>query len=254
MRRHEDGWDHDAVARLERETAPLARLVAEAAEARLDASETATARFHEWLARDLRARERPGERLAPERLALLRARVHALAHAERLGVRLERAAPSVREDGGAWSSEAGPWNDGSAARPAPWLDLAVAAGVGREIWDEPCERWVEVPDVVPRGEYLALSVSGDSMLPLFHQGDVVLVRRGAEVARGSVIVARHPDDGYVIKEVARVGRREIELRSLNPVYGPVTIPRAAALVVGTVVLRWCAHDDAALVRRDVPAR
>jgi SOS-response transcriptional repressor LexA len=228
---------HDAEewARLERATAPLARLVSDAVERSLDPDGAEAARFHDWMARDLRARERPTGRADDAVLARVRERALALAHAARLRVRSGGGVPVVRE-GAPGGAERG--------RAAPWLDLAVAAGVGREIWDEPCERWVELPDLVPRGDYLALSVSGESMLPLFHPGDVVLVRRGGAVERGTVVVARHPDDGYVVKEVARVGRREIELRSLNPAWAPVRIPRAAALVVGTVLLRWCPHESA----------
>ena len=40
----------------------------------------------------------------------------------------------------------------------PAVDLAVAAGVGRDLWDEPCDTWVELPDDVPVGRYIALKV------------------------------------------------------------------------------------------------
>jgi hypothetical protein len=230
-------------ARLEREAEPLVRIVADAHERRLDPNDPHTARYYDWLARELRARERPEERLSPEQLARIRDRIQARIHADRLQVARGGAAPRVREAATrSWDARGG-GGGGSGAGLAAWAELPVAAGAGREIWDEPCERWVEVPLALPRGEYVALTVQGDSMTPLLHAGDVILVRRGGEVARGRVIVARHPDDGYVVKEVGRVGRRAIELRSLNPEYPPVTIPRMSALIAGTVVLRWCAHDE-----------
>jgi SOS-response transcriptional repressor LexA len=34
----------------------------------------------------------------------------------------------------------------------------------------------------------------------------------------------------------------IELTSLNPAYEPLEIPNDAALILGTVVLRWCPHE------------
>jgi len=69
----------------------------------------------------------------------------------------------------------------------------------------------------------------------------VLVKRGSEVRRDTVIVARHPDDGYVCKRVSRVRRTSIELASLAPGLPPIAIPRDARLVVGTVMLVWCTH-------------
>jgi SOS-response transcriptional repressor LexA len=53
-----------------------------------------------------------------------------------------------------------------------------------------------------------------------------------------VVVARHPDDGYVCKRVEKIGRRTIHLASLNPEHGAVTIPRDERLIVGTVRLVW----------------
>jgi hypothetical protein len=235
-------------ARLDRETDPLVRLVADLAECRLDPGSLSAARFYRWIVREMRASERPPERLTPERVEQSRARVLARFHAARLGVRDGGAAPAVREPRADRASPGVPDivpDPESRGGSAPWVELPVAAGVGREIWDEPCERWVELPHPLPRGEYIALSVTGDSMTPLVHAGDVVLVRLGGVVERQSVVVARHPDDGYLLKEVGRLGRREIELRSLNREYPPVRIPRSARLIVGTVVLRWCAHGGRA---------
>lgn len=146
------------------------------------------------------------------------------------------------------------WRDG-APRPrealqaaaaegcAPWLDLGVAAGVGRELWDEPCEQWIVLPDNLPRGRFVALTVAGDSMEPLMHAGDVVLTEVGAPIRRDAIVVARRGDDGYVVKRVGNLAEREVELLSLNPEYPPMRVPREAGSVVGTVVMRWCAHEQ-----------
>jgi phage repressor protein C with HTH and peptisase S24 domain len=91
---------------------------------------------------------------------------------------------------------------------------------------------------VPRVRALALRISGESMHPLLHDGDTVLIELGAALAKGRVVVARHPDDGYVCKRVERIGRREVVLASLNPVCAGVTIPRDERLIVGTVRLAW----------------
>lgn len=122
------------------------------------------------------------------------------------------------------------------------IDLDVAAGAGRELWDAECEAWMPLPPEVPRGRHLALKVTGASMEPLVHGGDVIVVRLGEDVARDTIIVARDPDHGYVVKRVEATSRRSIDLVSLNRAFPPVRIPRIANAVLGTVVLRWCGHD------------
>ena len=103
-------------------------------------------------------------------------------------------------------------------RHAPAMDLSVAAGVGRELWDEPCDRWIPLPESAPDGRYVALRVTGDSMVPLLHDGDTILVKLGDEIVPDSVVVARVPDGGYVVKRVGGVAGSRVELASLNPDY------------------------------------
>jgi phage repressor protein C with HTH and peptisase S24 domain len=128
-----------------------------------------------------------------------------------------------------------------AVRAAPRLDLGAAAGVGRDLWDEPCEQWVKVPDDAPAGSYVSLRVVGESMDPLLHTGDSVLVQGGRTVARDTVVLARVPDAGYVVKKVGKVTRAQLELQSLNDAFPPIVVPRDERTIVGTVVLRWCPH-------------
>src|SRR5207237_230677 len=108
-------------------------------------------RFLLWLASDLRTgldheQRSQDERDAAEfaRRALNRLKVR-LAE-KRLPLRkLRERAASVR----ATLTHAVP--AASRERCATILDLAVAAGGGRELWDEPCDRWLELPDDVPAG-------------------------------------------------------------------------------------------------------
>jgi nickel-type superoxide dismutase maturation protease len=54
-----------------------------------------------------------------------------------------------------------------------------------------------------------VAVTGESMLPALRPGDLLLVRVGARIAEGDVVVARHPgQDGLLI--VKRVGHRSGE--------------------------------------------
>lgn len=207
-----------------------------------DPGDPGNAEYFDWLARDLRARERPAERTESEaRAASFAARLASSRTASRVRIVSVAGSPVVR----APSSDATVLRATELAgreRAAVIVDHAVAAGVGRELWDEPAEKWVELPDSVPDGRYVALTVAGESMLPALHDGDVVLVKLGPEIARGAVVVARRPEDGYVVKRVGAIGEREVELTSLNAAFAPVHIPRDERLVVGTVVLRWCGHE------------
>jgi hypothetical protein len=198
-------------------------------------------RFWDHVLREARARETPAEQQ--------RAAHHGVAFAARLldqlaGPRLavQRVACRPPERAPALRGRVAEVLQAAAMLgAAPRLDLAVAAGAGRELWDEACDSWVELPDGIPAGRYLALSVTGDSMLPLLHPEDIVLVRLASAVARDTVVVARHPENGYVVKQVGAVTDGQLELLSLNPAFPPITIPRDDQLVLGTVVLRWCAH-------------
>jgi SOS-response transcriptional repressor LexA len=202
--------------------------------------------FMAWIADEARAygeRRRTGRQTDEEFLARgrdLRARVLA----RNLGVRMAAHAPATREAAGR-GSLAQEFECARAERTTPVIDLGVAAGVGRELWDEAPDQWVELPLDVPDDRYVALRIVGESMTPIMHTGDVVLVRIGPDVEADTVIVARHPDDGYVCKRVSKVRRRGIELASLEPGRPSITIPRDPALVVGTVLLVWCAHRERA---------
>lgn len=138
-----------------------------------------------------------------------------------------------------------------AVRAAPLIELGVAAGVGRALWDEPSDMWVALPPppTLPDRRYVALRVVGDSMLPLLHSGDVVLVDLDGRPVPGSVVVARQGDGGgegggYVVKQVGTQAGHTLELRSLNPAYASTHIPLEGGHIWGSVVLRWCDHSAA----------
>ena len=229
-------------ALVERERDVLVQLVTRRAELARDLSSPQVARFLDWYARELRESLTPPERarLAEGAAAFAArfARGQALASA---GVTCVQGAPvsSIPPEA---ESVVALVSLGSAVRQAPRADLAVAAGAGRELWEEPCSEWVALPDEVPSGRYLALTAQGRSMEPLLHSGDVILVRLGQELERGTVVVVRHPENGYVVKRVGAVRSLDVELTSFNPDFPPIRVPRDGSLVLGTVVLRWCAHE------------
>jgi hypothetical protein len=193
-------------------------------------------RFLEWQAAELRDRNRRSERDADvvARARRLATRALGIRHAVRCIDQMPVASTHVASLASA---------DVGAAARAPRFDLGIAAGAGRVLWDEPCDSWVSIPPELPRGRYVALTVKGDSMLPLLHSGDIVLVKLGPEAVRDTVVVARRPDDGYVVKRVGRVTPGQLELVSLNPEFpAPIIVDRDEGAVTGTVVLRWCGHS------------
>ena len=230
-------------AALERAKDLLVRLAGERAMERLDPADATEAMFLKWYAREARATLSVAER----------ARLDAGADRFVRTVRSRRALERSRVREVASEPESAPaWEEGTLSqvvaaaarvRHAPAIELSVAAGVGRELWDEPCERWIPLPDDAPDGRYVALRVTGDSMVPLLHDGDTILVKLGEEIVPDAVVVARVPDGGYVVKRVGGVAGSRVELESLNPDYPPIVIARDPSLVLGTVLLRWCTHGD-----------
>ena len=222
----------------------LVALVGHRAFERMDVTDPRNAPFLDWLAREARLTQTAAERRDTDR--------QAAAFAERL-IRRVAAAPSgarhrvrcIDEPPVTYAARDGAgdkYAHSVAGEPTtPWWDLAVAAGNGRELWDEPPAAFIALPDDVSDGTYIALSVAGDSMAPLLHTGDTILVRLGRELMADQVVVARHPEHGYVVKRVGRMTPAHVELESLNPDYPRLEIPNDAALVLGTVVLRWCPH-------------
>ena len=172
-------------------------------------------------------------------------RVRARLTARGQGVRqIDRPPEAVRPDG------VGPLALMVAAarriHAAPLAELGVAAGSGRELFDEPCDTWVALPADLPSSRYVALRVVGDSMLPLLHSGDLVLLDLDTPVRPGMVAVARHPEHGYVVKRVVRAGAAGsgLSLVSLNPAYPAVAFEPDRGVLLGPVVLRWCSHAPA----------
>lgn len=62
----------------------------------------------------------------------------------------------------------------------------------------------------------ALEVQGDSMMPLYRDGDVLIVEPGAQVRRGDRVVVKTRDGEVMAKVLMRQSAKTIELTSLNP--------------------------------------
>ena len=74
---------------------------------------------------------------------------------------------------------------------------------------------VEFPAGVADGSY-ALKVQGDSMLPLYRDGDVLIVHPGAAVRRGDRVVVKTAGGEVMAKILTKRSAQIIELTSMNP--------------------------------------
>jgi len=126
--------------------------------------------------------------------------------------------------------------DGGANPTVPLLGLAQAGSGGffdsagfpaGQGWDE-----VALPSSGEAGIY-ALEVQGDSMEPLYREGDRIVVSPTEQVRRGDRVVVKTRDGEVMAKILARQTAKQIELHSLNPAYEP--------RILNTVDVEWIAR-------------
>lgn len=82
-------------------------------------------------------------------------------------------------------------------------------------WDE-----IAFPGAPPDEGVFALEVSGDSMLPAYRDGDILIVSRTATVRRHDRVVVRTLEGEVMAKILQRATARSVELHSLNPDHSP----------------------------------
>ncbi|MEF2553794.1 helix-turn-helix transcriptional regulator [Aurantimonas sp. A2-1-M11] len=107
----------------------------------------------------------------------------------------------------------------SNAMSVPLLGFAEAGGGGffddsgfpaGQGWDE-----ITLPSTGDETVY-ALEVSGQSMMPLYRDGDILIVSPAASVRRGDRVVVRTREGEVMAKILQRQTSRTIELASVNP--------------------------------------
>ncbi len=88
-------------------------------------------------------------------------------------------------------------------------DAGFPVGAG---WDE-----IPFPEVADERAY-ALEIAGDSMQPIYRDGDRIIVSPAASVRRGDRVVVKTTEGEVMAKQLARHTAHRIELRSFNPGY------------------------------------
>ncbi|MBN8875102.1 MAG: helix-turn-helix transcriptional regulator [Rhodospirillales bacterium] len=125
-----------------------------------------------------------------------------------------------------------------ASRRVPLIGLAQAGGDGffddggypvGGGWDE-----VSLPEIADPNAY-ALEISGDSMEPVFRDGDLVIVSPAAPIRRGDRVVVRTAEGEVMAKQLARRSARRVELKSLNPAHPDYSFDLAAVTWIHRII-------------------
>jgi phage repressor protein C with HTH and peptisase S24 domain len=93
-------------------------------------------------------------------------------------------------------------------------DSGFPAGNG---WEE-----IDVPGVTDSAAY-ALEITGDSMQPVYREGDTIIVSPGATVRKGDRVVVKTSDGQVMAKVMQRQTAKTLELGSFNKDHDTKTV-------------------------------
>lgn len=111
---------------------------------------------------------------------------------------------------------------------------SISAGTGLYLDDEQVETINFGADMVPSGTDFCLKVNGDSMEPMFNNGDYVFIKRETDFRNGTIGAVIVNGEAYLKKIYIR--DNSIRLVSLNKKYKDITVSEDDTLkYVGTVV-------------------
>lgn len=96
----------------------------------------------------------------------------------------------------------------------------IAAGIPIEAVEDIIDFEEITPELAASGEFLALSVKGDSMSPRIQNGDVVIIRRQESVENGEIAAVMVNGDSATLKQVKLEGDG-LWLLPLNPAFQPM---------------------------------
>ena len=111
----------------------------------------------------------------------------------------------------------------SPARQRDQIPLIGMAQAGQQVDFEDVVDWEElirIPNDDPKA--IAIRVRGDSMEPLIHERDIVIVAPSYPPSNGKPVVAR-TKAGVVVKFYRMLPGDRIELASANEIYKPITV-------------------------------
>src|SRR4051812_33025109 len=96
--------------------------------------------------------------------------------------------------------------------------------------------WDEIPFPAVNDEHsYALEISGDSMLPAYRDGDVIIVSPAAPVRRGDRVVVKTKKGEVMVKELKRRTSKSIELQSINAEHPDRTLAVSDVVWIARIV-------------------
>ena len=81
---------------------------------------------------------------------------------------------------------------------------------------------IDFPVEIAKGVY-ALEVSGDSMQPVYREGDKLIVQPDSEIRVNDRVVVKLKTEEVMVKELKHRSAKKIELKSLNPQHDLITL-------------------------------
>lgn len=129
--------------------------------------------------------------------------------------------------------------DTSAGPPTvPLLGMAQAGQAG--FFDDAGlptgDGWEQTELPRARDTLLSLRIVGDSMAPLYREGDRIIVDREApDVRKGDRVVVRTTGGETLAKQLEALTALSVTLASINPAYPPRTVPRNDIVWMGRIL-------------------
>jgi phage repressor protein C with HTH and peptisase S24 domain len=105
-------------------------------------------------------------------------------------------------------------------------DAGFPTGSG---WDE-----LLFPELADAHAY-ALEISGESMAPVYRDGDIIIVSPEANLRRGDRVVVKTAAGEVMAKQLARRGNKKVELMSLNEAHPDRTLAAEDVAFVHRIV-------------------
>lgn len=93
-------------------------------------------------------------------------------------------------------------------------DSGFPTGTG---WDE-----IDVPGITDQNAY-ALEITGDSMMPIYREGDIIIVSPNTSLRKGDRVVIRTKSGEVMAKVLQRQTAWHLKVSSINPEHEPKTI-------------------------------
>jgi|TARA_R110002126_G_scaffold13118_1_gene55949 phage repressor protein C with HTH and peptisase S24 domain len=97
------------------------------------------------------------------------------------------------------------------------------------------DKWGEVPlDNLMGDDLFALEVNGDSMLPLYRDGDLIIISQNDALKNGDRGVFKLANGEIMVKEVGKSTTAGFTLKSFNPEFDDIKLARKDVLWQGRV--------------------